>query len=270
MPHNPSNHAAALVISGLSKTFQHAAGPVRALSDINLTIPQGQLVSIVGGSGCGKSTLLRIIAGFETEYAGRVTLDGAPIVKPGLDRGMVFQEHRLLPWLTVERNIALGLNGMPADEVRRRIDAHLELVGLAGFAGAYPAQLSGGMSQRVAIARALANQPRLLLLDEPFGALDALTRIQMQNEVLRIWQVERMTMVLVTHDIDEAIFLGDQVVVMSSRPGRVKAVLPVDLPRPRERDSVEFMRLRKQIYQTFFGGAGAGAPEGERTPVAID
>jgi sulfonate transport system ATP-binding protein len=248
----PRSTPGALVIKGLSKTFQQRSGAVLALSNIDLKIAPGEFVSIVGGSGCGKSTLLRIVAGFETDYVGEVTLAGKPIRKPGLDRGMVFQEHRLLPWLTVEQNVALGLNGMPRDEVRRRIDEHLELVGLAGFATAYPAQLSGGMSQRVAIARALANQPEILLLDEPFGALDALTKIQMQNEILRIWQAEKTTMILVTHDIEEAVFLGDRVLVMDSRPGSVRRILPVHLPRPRDRSSADFLALRREIYGEFF------------------
>lgn len=248
----PDGSHGSLRIRGLSKTFAQKTGPVLALDNIDLHIAPGQFISIVGGSGCGKSTLLRIIAGFETDYVGEVSLHGEPIRKPGLDRGMVFQEHRLLPWLTVEENIALGLNNMSRDEVRRRIDEHLELVGLAGFAKAYPGQLSGGMSQRVAIARALANQPEILLLDEPFGALDALTKIQMQNEILRIWQAEKTTMILVTHDIDEAIFLGDQVVVMSSRPGTIRRLLPVHLPRPRDRSSPEFIELRREIYGEFF------------------
>ena len=157
-----------------------------------------------------------------------------------------------MPWLTVEQNIALGLNGMIDAQVRQRIDEHLELVGLTGFAKAYPGQLSGGMSQRVAIARALANRPQILLLDEPFGALDALTKIQMQNEALRIWQAEKMTMILVTHDIDEAIFLGDRVVVMSARPGTIKTIVPIHLPRPRDRTSADFMALRRRIYGEFF------------------
>jgi len=247
-----SDSDGALLIEGVSKTYQQKEGTVLALADIDLSIAKGEFVSIVGGSGCGKSTLLRIIAGFETEYQGRVTLSGQAIQKPGLDRGMVFQEHRLLPWLTVEQNIALGLNGMTDEQVQQRIDEHLELVGLIGFAKAYPGQLSGGMSQRVAIARALANQPQILLLDEPFGALDALTKIQMQNEALRIWQAEKMTMILVTHDIDEAIFLGDRVVVMSARPGTIKTIVPVHLPRPRDRTSADFMALRRTIYGEFF------------------
>jgi sulfonate transport system ATP-binding protein len=241
-----------LTIGGVRKTFRHDGQPVTALDNIDLSLGQGQFLSIVGASGCGKSTLLRIIAGLETAYDGDVRLDGRPITGPGLDRGMVFQEHRLLPWLTVRENISFGLNNLPAEDVNRRIDDHLELVGLSAFANAYPGQLSGGMAQRVAIARALANRPRVLLLDEPFGALDALTKIQLQEEVLRIWQAERMTMILVTHDIDEAIYLGDRVVVMSSRPGTIKRVLPVTMPRPRDRNSQDFLQLRRAIYQEFF------------------
>jgi sulfonate transport system ATP-binding protein len=246
-----------LRIGPLSKTFPLPTGSVQALKDIRLDIPGGRFISIVGASGCGKSTLLRILAGLDGGYDGPVTLGGRPLGGPGLDRGVVFQEHRLLPWLTVEKNIAFGLKNLPRDEVDQRVREHLELVGLAAFAKAYPHQLSGGMAQRVAIARALVNQPQVLLLDEPFGALDAMTKIQMQQEILRIWEVEKTTMVLVTHDIDEAIFLGDAVVVMSSRPGTIKTVLPVTLERPRDRSGPDFMALRKRIYREFFAEAEA-------------
>lgn len=244
-----------LVVERLHKRFQVRTSEVVALQDINLSIDEGEFISIVGSSGCGKSTLLRIIAGLENGYDGAVRLGDRRIAGPGLDRGMVFQEHRLIPWLTVEQNVAFGLNGKSTGENERLVREHLELVGLSGFAKAHPHQLSGGMAQRVSIARALVNQPKLLLLDEPFGALDALTRIQMQQEILRIWEVERTTMVLVTHDIDEAIYLGDRVVIMSSRPGTVKRIIPVDLPRPRDRSSYEFIRLRKEIYAEFFAEA---------------
>ncbi len=252
--------AAGLRIGPLSKTYTLKTGPLRtetvqALGDIRLDVAGGSFVSIVGSSGCGKSTLLRIIAGLETSYDGTVTLGGRPIGGPGLDRGVIFQEHRLLPWLTVEQNIAFGLKNLPRAEVARRVREHLELVGLEGFAKAHPHQLSGGMAQRVAIARALVNQPRVLLLDEPFGALDALTRIQMQQEILRIWEAQRTTMILVTHDIDEAVFLGDEVVVMSSRPGTIRKRLPVGLPRPRDRSSPDFIALRKEIHREFFTAA---------------
>jgi sulfonate transport system ATP-binding protein len=243
-----------LVVARLNKSYRVGAGKIPALQDVNLAIGEGEFISIVGSSGCGKSTLLRIIAGLENGHDGTVTLGGKRVAGPGLDRGMVFQEHRLLPWLTVEQNVAFGLNGH-STETKQAVREHLELVGLEKFAKAHPGQLSGGMAQRVAIARALVNQPKLLLLDEPFGALDALTRIQMQQEILRIWQAEQTTMVLVTHDIDEAIYLGDRVVIMSSRPGTVKRILPVDLPRPRDRSSHEFVQLRREIYGEFFAEA---------------
>jgi sulfonate transport system ATP-binding protein len=247
--------ASNLVIEGLNKSYKVNSGDVIALQGIDLTIHEGEFVSIVGSSGCGKSTLLRIIAGLENGYSGEVKIGGRRIAGPGLDRGMVFQEHRLIPWLTVEQNVAFGLNSMENGQRDTVVREHLELVGLAGFAKALPHQLSGGMSQRVAIARALVNNPQLLLLDEPFGSLDALTKIQMQQEILRIWEVERTTMVLVTHDIDEAIFLGDRVVIMSSRPGTVKKILPVHLPRPRDRSSYDFVQIRKEIYAEFFAEA---------------
>jgi len=244
-----------LVIANLNKSYQVNSGKVTALQEIDLTIREGEFVSIVGSSGCGKSTLLRIISGLENGYSGEVRIGGNKIGGPGLDRGMVFQEHRLIPWLTVEQNVAFGLNSLNNGRRNAVVREHLELVGLAGFAGALPHQLSGGMSQRVAIARALVNNPQLLLLDEPFGALDALTRIQLQQEILRIWEVECTTMILVTHDIDEAIFLGDRVVVMSSRPGTIKKIVPVHLPRPRDRSSFDFVRIRKDIYAEFFAEA---------------
>jgi sulfonate transport system ATP-binding protein len=249
--------AADIAIRGLDKTFAQASGPVRALAGIHLDVPAGSFVSIVGASGCGKSTLLRILAGLEAGFEGGVEIGGKPVGPPGLDRGMVFQEHRLLPWLNVEDNVAFALSGRPAAEVKARVAANLDLVGLAGFARAYPHQLSGGMSQRVAIARALVNRPSVLLLDEPFGALDAMTKIVMQQEILRIWQAEGTTMILVTHDIDEAIFLGDRVVVMSSRPGTIRTDLRVDLPRPRDRSSPAFAEIRRQVFGEFFHEAEA-------------
>ena len=241
-----------LSITNLSKTFTIRNERVLALRDIDLHVRPGEFICIVGGSGCGKSTLLRIIAGLERHYDGSVVLAGRSVGAPGPDRGLVFQEPRLLPWLTVWNNIAFGLGQLPADQKRQTIQEHIELVGLAGFEHAYPHQLSGGMAQRTAIARAIANRPKLLLMDEPFGALDALTRIQMQTELLRIWQSERVTVILVTHDIDEAVYLGDRVLVMSNRPGTIRTILPVDMPRPRNRSHDEFVRLRKAIYAEFF------------------
>jgi sulfonate transport system ATP-binding protein len=238
-----------LLIERLNKKYKVQHGELSALKDINLAIKEAEFLSIVGASGCGKSTLLRIIAGLENGYEGIVMIGGSRINGPGLDRGMVFQEHRLIPWLSVEDNIAFGLNG---GQNGRLVSEHLELIGLSGFAKAYPHQLSGGMAQRVAIARALVNRPKVLLLDEPFGALDAITRIQMQFEILRIWELERTTMILVTHDIEEAIYLGDRVVVMSSQPGKIKRTLSVDLPRPRNRNGREFTNIKKSIYKDIF------------------
>ena len=241
-----------LNIKHLNKSFNVNNEKVEILRDINLEIKQGEFISIVGHSGCGKSTILKIIAGLLNYDSGSVTLGEKLIKEPDIDRGMVFQEHRLFPWLTIKENVALGLSKMDKTKRDRIVLEHIELVKLNGFEDAYPHQLSGGMSQRAAIARALVNSPDTLLLDEPFGALDALTRILMQQEILRIWEKERTTMILVTHDIDEAIYLGDRIVVMSSRPGTIEAILPVDLPRPRDRGSAEFALLKKKIYSYFF------------------
>jgi sulfonate transport system ATP-binding protein len=233
---------------------------IEALRDVDLDVGPGEVVAVVGASGCGKSTLLRIVAGLERRHEGTAEVAGVPVIGPGPDRGVVFQEHRLLPWLTVEENVAFAVPHLEAEARRRTVAEHLELVGLTGFERCRPAQLSGGMAQRVAIARALAARPGVLLLDEPFGALDALTRMQMQDELLRIWQAERTTLVLVTHDIDEAVFLGDRVVVMGFRPGTVRRVFPVELPRPRDRTSWEFTTLRRAIHEQFFT-ARASTPE---------
>lgn len=253
-------------ISGVSKTFQLPTGPLKVLEGIDLTVSDGEFVCVVGASGCGKSTLLRIICGLERVDAGTVSVDGAKVTGPGTDRGLVFQESRLFPWLTVEENVAFGISeerrrAMDRPEVRELVGRYLGLVGLADFAHALPKQLSGGMQQRVSIARSLIENPSVLLLDEPFGALDALTRIRMQQEALRIWKAEKTTMILVTHDIDEAIYLGDRVVVLSSRPGRVRRVVDVGLPRPRDRNSEDFVRLRQEIFGEFFEERRAKEPE---------
>lgn len=245
-----------LVIRNLYKEYLTTQSVIQVLNDINLEIQQGEFISIVGGSGCGKTTLLRIIAGLEGDFLGSIKLGEASIKGCGLDRGVVFQEPRLLPWRTVKDNISFALNNSTPQEREWIIQEHIDLVGLTGFEKAYPYQLSGGMAQRVAIARALVNRPQVLLLDEPFGALDALTRIQMQQEILRIWEVEKNTMILVTHDIDEAIYLGDRVVVMSNRPGTIKKIISINLSRPRDRSNVEFAYLRREIYQEFFGNKG--------------
>jgi len=241
-----------LVIKDLNKYFRVDQEEVQVLRDINLNIRAGEFISIVGHSGCGKSTLLKLIAGLLSYESGSIIINDRQVVAPDIDRGMVFQEHRLLPWMTIKDNISLGLKGLAPDKKDAIISDHLELVKLTGFENVYPRQLSGGMAQRAAIARALVNSPRCLLLDEPFGALDALTRIQMQKEILRIWEKEKTTMILVTHDIDEAIYLGDRVVVMSSRPGTIQEIIPVEMGRPRDRGSADFAYIKKKILRFFF------------------
>jgi len=245
------NKGGMLAIGIAQTTFCGSRGPITVLRDISLTINPGEFDCIVGGSGCGKTTLLRILAGLETNYTGFVHLDGRRITGPDLNRGIVFQEHRLLPWLTVQENVAFGLSRLSPGERTAKARHYLDLVGLGCFEHAYPHQLSGGMSQRVAIARALAGCPEVLLLDEPFASLDALTRIRMQEELLRIWQAERTTVVLVTHDIEEAVYLADRVLVMSSQPGTIRNVVPIDLPPPRERTDQQFSRIRKAVLDAF-------------------
>jgi sulfonate transport system ATP-binding protein len=245
------------------KAFAGSKGSLLALKDILLTIDPGEFVCVVGGSGCGKTTLLRIIAGLESDYEGAVFLDGRKLTGTGLDRGVVFQEHRLLSWLTVHDNVAFGLAGLPPEERSRDIRHYISLVGLDQFEYEYPHQLSGGMSQRVAIARALVARPEVLLLDEPFASLDALTRMRMQQEILRIWEAERTTVVLVTHDIEEAVYLADRVVIMSPQPGTIRSILPVPLPRPRDRTDREFVQVRKSVHDELFapGGMADLAPD---------
>ncbi|MBP2635205.1 MAG: ssuB 1 [Firmicutes bacterium] len=240
-----------LFVSHLTKNFISQSRSTTVLEDVSMHVNQQEFVAIVGASGCGKSTLLRIIGGLDTEYQGSVTLAGKRIAGPGLERGIVFQEHRLLPWMTVQENMEFALQSGSKADNDQLIDEHLELVGLKSFRNAYPGQLSGGMAQRVAIARALINRPEILLLDEPFGALDALTRLKMQQEILAIWEKEKATMIMVTHDIEEAVFLGDRVIVMSDRPGTIKKEVVIDLPRPRNRSDVVFNKLREEIYQEF-------------------
>lgn len=240
-----------LVITNLSKTYRNPDRNVMVLENLFLSVARHEFLSIVGASGCGKSTLLRIISGLDTDYQGMVTLAGGKITGAGLERGIVFQEHRLLPWLTVQENMEFALQKGTPEEKAERIAGHLQMVGLTGFEKAYPGQLSGGMAQRVAIARALVNRPDVLLLDEPFGALDALTRLKMQQEFLSIWEKEQMTIIMVTHDIEEAVYLGNRVVVLSARPGRIKQEFFINLPRPRQRSAVAFQQIRREIYRQF-------------------
>ena len=238
-------------INNLTKVFKSNGKNVTALENINLEIEEGNFVSIIGGSGCGKSTLLRIIGGLETDYSGVITVDGNSVTKPSREKGFIFQDHRLLPWLTVKENILLSLPEN-LENKENIIKENLELVGLGEFENAYPRQLSGGMAQRVAIARALANKPKILLLDEPFGALDAITRMNLQEQMLKIWRKEKITMIIVTHDIDEAVYLGSKVVVMTPRPGKIKKVINIDLGVPRKRTGSLFNQAREKIYKEFF------------------
>lgn len=247
-----------LSFAGVGKRF----GELQAISDFNLDIREGEAIAILGSSGCGKSTLLRLLVGLDREFDGRIEVAGELVEGIGSERGIVFQEHRLFPWLNVEQNIALGLvnERLTQAERFRRVDEFIQLVGLEGFKRAYPHQLSGGMAQRVAIARGLVASPRILLLDEPFGALDALTRQQMQDELLAIRNRAGITSLLVTHDVEEAIFLADRVVVLAPRPGRIKRIVPIDLPHPRDRASYDFHQLRAELLYELTGDGDYRAP----------
>lgn len=265
-------HAGTLELRHLHKHYEVRGQALPVLEDISLSVAPGAFVSIVGASGCGKSTLLRLVVGLEDEYQGEILLDGRRITGTSLNRGIVFQEHRLFPWLTVAGNIALGLLNADLPEARKRhaVQEHTELVGLKGFETAYPYQLSGGMAQRVSIARALVNRPEVLLLDEPFGALDAMTRAHLQQELRRIWLAEGITMILVTHDVEEAVFLGDQVVVMQPRPGRIRRIVPVELSHPRDRASFQFARVKESVLREFAGDAPADAVDSGGLPLAAN
>jgi sulfonate transport system ATP-binding protein len=236
-------------LAHISKSFVVNGASFEAIRDFSLLVESGEFVSLVGPSGCGKSTLLRLIAGLDGPDSGLIEIGGRPVYGPGLDRGIVFQDHRLFPWLSVESNIRLSLRRSPLPEAQkdRVVRDLIALVGLSGFERAYPHQLSGGMSQRAAIARALAPHPEILLLDEPFGALDSLTRARLQNEFLRIWEHEGITMLMVTHDVEEAVFLSDRIVVIEPRPGRIRRVLEVPLSRPRRRADPDFIALKEEV-----------------------
>lgn len=239
-------------VEHLNKQFLVDNQPIEVLRDITLQIKKGEFITIVGHSGCGKSTLLKIMCGLVDYEDGVVERNGHTVAGPGPFCGMVFQEHRLLPWLKIKDNVGFGLKDLSKEEWEEKVQKHLELVGLSEFGNSYPSQLSGGMSQRAAIARGLANNPTILLLDEPFGALDALTRIQMQKEILKIQEKEGTTMVMVTHDIDEAIYLGDRIVVMSARPGEIKEIITVDPVESRKRSGAKFSEYKEKIYDYFF------------------
>ncbi len=246
-----------LEIRDLAKSFIINGNRHPVFSGLDLTIDRGEFVVIVGESGSGKTTLLRIIAGLETADAGSVAVSGKDVDGVGAECGVVFQEPRLLPWLIVRKNVSLGLElrKLPRAVIDRTVAEFLDLVGLGGFASAYPSQLSGGMAQRVGIARALAINPKILLLDEPLGALDAITRMRMQLELERIWQERQVTTVMVTHDIEEAVYLADKIVVMSSGHDGISEVIPVPLPRPRDRSGAEFAQVRETLLRKFHLGA---------------
>jgi sulfonate transport system ATP-binding protein len=255
-----------LTLSNLSKRYPNGH---LALAGIDLTVGPGEIIGVVGGSGCGKSTLLRLISGLETPTEGTVAINGTPVTGPREEIGFVFQEPRLMPWLSIDDNVAFGIRHLPKAEQASRVAETLARVGLSGSAGHWPRELSGGMAQRAALARALVGRPQILLLDEPFSALDALTRTDLQEHVLELWAYDRPTMVLVTHDIEEALALSDRIVVMQPAPGRVQIDVTPPLPRPRDRASLEFQewkqRLLAELHHSFTKPARRGD---ERFPAA--
>ena len=241
-----------LDVKNLYKTFDSAQGEVTALKDVSFQTHRREFLCVIGPSGCGKSTLVRILSGLETYSGGQVLLDGSPVTRPGADRGMVFQGYTLFPWLTVKKNVMFGLevNGNGKSIAEREALQWIDLVGLSKFADHYPHQLSGGMKQRVAIARALANKPRILLMDEPFGALDAQTRARMQSYLLEIWKNIDITVVFITHDLDEAVYLADRILVLKAHPGEVQELIEVPVPHPRtpeQRFSEEFIATKARL-----------------------
>ncbi|MGN0639927.1 MAG: ABC transporter ATP-binding protein [Oscillospiraceae bacterium] len=242
-----------LSINHLKKDFVIKGSTVEVLKDVNLDIKHGEFISLIGLSGCGKSTVLKLITNLEDPTRGEILIDGEPVKGPSEKVSMIFQEPRLFPWLNVEENIEFTISkNIPKKKRKEIAEKHIELVGLKGFEKAVPSQLSGGMQQRVSIARGLATNPEILLLDEPFGALDAFTRINMQEEILKIWEKEKTTMIMVTHDIDEAIYLSDRIVVLSAKPGVIKDDISITLPRPRDRSSIDFMNIRRKVMLALY------------------
>jgi ABC-type nitrate/sulfonate/bicarbonate transport system ATPase subunit len=264
-PTSDEKESSSLRVRAVNKSFpapENSTDRTIALSDVSLVVEAGEFVSIIGPSGCGKSTLLRLLAGLEKPDAGELLVGNDPINGPSAEHGLVFQDPNLFPWLTVRGNIQAGLVARGVLHAKRReVEDFMRLVGLEEFANAHPHHLSGGMAQRVALARALINHPTVLLMDEPLGALDTFTRMKMQDEVLRLWQMRRMTTLLVTHDIDEAIYMSDRIVIMKSRPGRIEQSIVVNLERPRQRNTAEFLKLRGEILDHLHlaGGKTAGA-----------
>jgi len=242
-----------VTVRDLSKSFTLNGQRLNVLRDLQLDVQGGESLAIVGPSGCGKTTLLRVLAGLESPDKGEVLIDGDPVQGVGTERAIIFQEPRLLPWLTVLGNVSFGLQvrGTPRDSAEARARHYIRLVGLAEFENAFPRQLSGGMAQRVGIARALTVQPEILLLDEPLGALDAMTKLTMQEELARIWREEKVTMVLVTHDLEEAIYLADRVLVLPKEKGAVPRLIEIDIPRPRDRNEGSFVAMRRRLMAEF-------------------
>ncbi|MBO4908543.1 MAG: ABC transporter ATP-binding protein [Lachnospiraceae bacterium] len=244
-----------LEIKNVTKVFHTKEKDVKAIDGISFNVNRGEFISIIGPSGCGKTTLLRLIMGIEKDYEGDILLNGKRVEKPGIDRGVVFQDHRLLPWLTIEENLGLGLK-TEKKQLAMEVEAILKKVDLSGFGKHYPRQVSGGMSQRASIARALLRKPEILLLDEPLGALDALTRFNMQSELEKIWLYNKTTMIMVTHDIEEAVYLSDRIVVLDSRPCKVKEIFNINLPHPRDRRSKKFEEYRTTVVSAFRDSVG--------------
>lgn len=249
-------------INDVTKVFGKKDEQVIALNNVDFEIPAGSFVSLIGPSGCGKTTLLRCIAGLETPTSGSISVDGTKVTNPGSDRGFAFQQANLFPWLTIRENIAFGLKARKIFKQRQSdVDEFIELVGLKGFENSYPHQISGGMNQRASLARALVGHPKILLLDEPLGALDAFTRMTMQDEILRLWKEHEMTMVMVTHDVDEAVYLSDYVVVMSPRPAKVEKIIKIDMTHPRARSQDVFLKYRTDILEILHYAGKVQEPE---------
>lgn len=263
-----------LEVKHLGKDYKTTKGNVTALKDVNFKTHRREFVCVIGPSGCGKSTLIRILAGLESHTSGEVLLDGKPVTGPGRDRGMVFQGYTLFPWLTVKKNVMFGLemNNVSTDDAGREAELWLELIGLEKFANAFPHELSGGMKQRVAIARALVNQPRILLMDEPFGALDAQSRVKMQTHLLEIWRNIDITVLFITHDLDEAIFLADRILVLKAHPGEVQELIEVPVPRPRSGEQFagpEFLATKARLEALIHPQEAEPDPDAEVKPQMI-
>ena len=251
-----------LEIKGVNRIYKDEDSTVEALTNVDLTIEKVEFVSIIGSSGCGKTTLLRLIAGFDKPQSGELLLNGKKITGPSYERGYVLQQGSLFPWLTVEQNIGIGLKARHVyKDKKAKVPEFVSLIGLTGFEKSFPHQISGGMAQRVAIARALINDPELLLLDEPMGALDSFTRADIQDKLLELRKKKNTTMILVTHDVDEAIYLSDRIIIMTPRPGKVSEVLNVELPHPRHRGGTEFLAIRKNILEKFHLASATPEPE---------